>query len=37
MHQVSVGYPTMQKAPVFLYLYNSTLWASHWKEEEKII
>ena len=26
MHQVSVGYPTMHKAPVFLYVYNSTLW-----------
>ena len=26
MHQVSVGYPTMHKALVFLYVYNSTLW-----------
>ena len=23
---VSVGYPTMHKALVFLYVYNSTLW-----------
>ena len=23
---VSVGYPTMHKAQVFLYVYNSTLW-----------
>ena len=27
MHQVSVGYPTMHKALVFLYVYNSTLWS----------
>ena len=29
MHQVSVGYPTMHKALVFLYVYNSTLWVYH--------
>ena len=27
MHQVYVGYPTMHKALVFLYVYNSTLWS----------
>ena len=35
MHQVSVGYPSMHKAPVFLYVYNSTLWLALPKQKKK--
>ena len=30
MASVSVGYPTMHKALVFLYVYDSTLGLLHW-------
>ena len=36
MHQVSVGYPTMHKALVFLYVYNSPQWFPYLQNSKKI-
>ena len=37
MHQVFVGYPTMHKALVFLYVYNGTLCSDSLSTKDVVI